>query len=114
MSRELDERVARAMGWVRSPYVSPLKRFDPANDPVWRRGNEEIYALPHYSYDIAAARSIEDWLEVNHPKLRNDYALALYATTHRVWQSGVCRGWAMAYATPEQRCRAFLVTVKGA
>lgn len=120
MSRELDMRVVKAMGQP-GPLDDPDIYWVSAGNDTW--SGEKYWTKPYlsiavewppyYSTDIAAARIMEDWIEANHPELRNDYATALYGLTCHVWQGDVCKGWAIARATPEQRCLAFLAAMEG-
>ena len=128
--RELDVKVAEALGCkVRMTDVASAWSWgqmsqdavcgcDRDEHGCYPHGTDAEWSAPdrlrHYSTDIAAAWGLEDWLEVHHPELRNDYATALYGLTCHVWQQpGVCKGWAMAHAMPAQRCRAFLAAMEG-
>jgi len=114
MSRELDARVARAMGWKSDPDHG----WDVA---VWihpDRGvclRDDVDGVPFYSTDIAAARTMEDWIEEHNLHLR--YAMAMLGCVFILEPDPVpdCDEqlwWMLLHATPEQRCRAFLAAME--
>lgn len=136
MGRELDAKVAQAMGWVRvSSWTWNIE-----DGEVWRwrlwapdeqdeiDGEDYRIAIPEdkpylsdywcagvplYSADIAAARIMEDWIEEYGSRLR--YALTVMAgflyTDDPVPDTDEALWWALLHATPEQRCLAFLAAM---
>lgn len=119
MSRELDVRVARAMGcnvdWAtvdgrRVPFCYCERQWGMAP-----HADSRTLELEYYSTDIAAARQMEDWIEEHGFTLR--YARAMLGRVfilerdpapdcdEQLW-------WMLLHATPEQRCRAFLAAVE--
>ena len=113
MSRELDERVAKAMGWERmqSPAVGWGQRPGP-------NGVEVLYGLPGYSSNIMASRTMEDWIEKQEGSLWARYAQGLCSvflqdgTGEDLPDFDESLWWMFVRATPEQRCRAFLAAME--
>jgi len=142
MSREMDERVARAMGWhwdddwgcliLPQQTAKPCEmwtdwEYDEDADAYVRRptsgtvsgvvynGNFTKIVLPEYSTGIAAARQMEDWIEEHGSPLR--YARAMLGRVFILEPDPVpdCDEqlwWMLLHATPEQRCRAFLAAME--
>ena len=119
MNRELNARVARAMGCV----VGWAGRDDGLGSPLCMckgRVHEQpnTYSprtLARYSDNIAAARTMEDWIEEHHLSLR--YAMAMLGRVFILEPDPVpdCDEqlwWMLLHATPEQRCRAFLAAME--
>ncbi len=140
MSRELDVQVAEAMGWHWDDdwgcLIPPEQKakpdemwldwqYDKETHESWRdpalgaaisgivyNGNFTKIHLPEYGSDIAAARIMEDWINDHCDRLHYVEAMVsvlrkdgvLPTSQEWVW-------WAIAYATPEQRCRAFLTAM---
>lgn len=134
--QELDVLVAKAMGWrwdddwgclippeqIAKPdemwtdwqwhvdggsYRVPVKKHYVSG--IKYNGNLTKVVLPHYITDIAAARVMEDWLEGKGPDQIKAYTTELCSTVgyNHHW-TNLKLLWAVAHATPEQRCLAFL------
>lgn len=136
MSRELDAAVAQALGWhwdnkwgcmipptqVAPPdemwtdwlddgggeeYREPIKAY--CLSGVVYNGNFTKIILPEYSADIAASRTMEDWIDEHGLQAR--YAMAVmsvFLEGDRVPDHDELLWWMLLHATPEQRCLAFL------
>ena len=123
MSREINVRVAKAMGldmvWLDegSQAFTPLRLVD---GPGWfvRWTNYEGAGLGvleprRYSTEIAVARTMEDWIEEHHLNLRYTQGmLSVFLQTGCAHKSEEEMWWALIHATPEQRCLAFLAAME--
>lgn len=115
MSRELDARVAEAMGCAVEwrEYNGRREAFCTCPDRTHEQANTTApRMLARYSEDIAAARTMEDWIEEHGLQVR--YAgemLTLLRTGDAEPERDEGFWWALLHATPEQRCRAFLAAI---
>ena len=92
MSRELDVKVARAMGYC----------AEDVHGDGWA-----------FSKNIAAARTMEDWIEEH--GLQKGYGHAMEGVLiddGRLSNLYEINAWHFIHATPEQRCRAFLAAME--
>ena len=72
-----------------------------------------LQVVSFYSEDIAAARTMEDWIEEHHLSLRYTRGmLSVFLQTGVVHDTDEQFWWALIHATPEQRCLAFLAAME--
>lgn len=110
MIRELDAECARALGWedVRHMPEANKKAQWTGRNP---RTNRRHAMIPHYSSDHAAARLLED--EIERRQIDARYTLVLgkmVAPDDEAWTNA--NVFLLLRATPEQRARAFLESIK--
>ena len=127
MSRELDIKVAEAMGYFVGflPEV-PSSLLYASNEEAYHHflkarqlGWDNLlgcprfcHFLPDYSTSIGDAYVMEDWLEKQSPVFQHMYGRALLdglGLSRNVDSAGLVRmTFAIAHASPEVRCQAFL------
>lgn len=129
MSRELDSRVARALGYTvyhydkdhaeNCYYMLMDAEFVPVNfiDGSRKTEAEAWSDAPRFSSDLAAAQSLE--AVVAERGLQEKYADCLMEIiSEELYYNHLGRGldsfevWTVATATAEQRVRAFLATIE--
>lgn len=132
-NREIDAKVAEALGWVwqwywewpgpdykilyRRTLVVPECANEweekPTNDDVVST-EKDISLVPHYTTDHAVSRTMEDWIAEQPSALHWRYAQAMNCV---LLEQGIIPQheedyvWLFLYATPLQRCLAFLAAM---
>jgi hypothetical protein len=100
--------IAESLGWVYEP--KDYRESTQGNYPDWNHRSDLRSEPPNYHESLDACREFEDIFNSNYEQSVL-YAMHLKNVVYRTKHSGVNIDFAVATATPLQRCEAYLRTL---